>query len=179
VGVLSSALGASPAPNSRFISEAAAIGDAAATIIVDPGSEITVIDSDFLATLGDGVAQPALSVAPMQIAGWNNVPDGELHNAWLVAVRPQYCEEPHWVRMYEARIADCVPGSDHLGHRRGGAGRHRCHDVARGTADVLSASERIVAGGLGVGGAGRRRGARGGHGAGPERAWQRRPVQRG
>jgi hypothetical protein len=66
---------------SRFITEIDAIGDVATTLTVDPGSEITVIDTDFLASLGEAVAQPAHSVAPTQIAGWNNTADGELHSA--------------------------------------------------------------------------------------------------
>jgi hypothetical protein len=96
---------------SRFITEIAAIGDVATTLTVDPGSEITVIDTDFLASLGEAVAQPAHSVAPTQIAGWNNTADGELHSAWLVAVRPQWCDEPRWVLMYAARIAGFVLGT--------------------------------------------------------------------
>jgi hypothetical protein len=178
VGVLSSALDASPALSSRFISEAAAIGDTAATLIVDPGSEITVIDSDFLASLGGGVAQPALSVAPTQIAGWNNVPDGELHNAWLVAVRPQYCDEPHWVQMFEARIADCVPGQIIWGIDAAEQVGTCRHDVARGASDVLHTSGHVVDSGLGGGGAGRHGGACGGNVARSERARHRRPVQR-
>jgi hypothetical protein len=108
IGVLSSTDGPSGRP-SRFISDTASIGDTTTTLTVDPGSEITVIDQELLSTLSENVARPAQSVTPVQFAAWNGTPDGELHNAYHVAIRPRWCDEPRWVLMYAARLSEIMP----------------------------------------------------------------------
>jgi transposase InsO family protein len=94
---------------SRCISDTASIGDTTTTLTVDPGSEITVIDQELLSTLSENVARPAQSVTPVQFAAWNGTPDGELHNAYHVAIRPRWCDEPRWVLMYAARLSEIMP----------------------------------------------------------------------
>jgi hypothetical protein len=173
IGVLSSTDGPSGRP-SRCISDTASIGDTTTTLTVDPGSEITVIDQELLSTLSENVARPAQSVTPVQFAAWNGTPDGELHNAYHVAIRPRWCDEPRDVRGAPQRDH---AGQDHLGQGRGRAMRPRHHYEPLGSGGLLCAARRRARAAR-VGGARRHAAARRRDGARPEHTWPRRPMLR-
>lgn len=84
--------------NHSLIRQHMRIGDTDIEATIDPGAAITLIDTAVVSSLNDNVARRAHHIAPTRIAAWNGTVSDDEHAAWLVAVRPIWCNEPHWVR---------------------------------------------------------------------------------
>lgn len=96
--------------NHSLIRQRMHIGDTGIEATIDPGATITLIDTALVSSLNANVARRAHHIAPTRIAAWNGTVSSDAHDAWLVAVRPIWCNEPHWVTMYAAPIGANAPG---------------------------------------------------------------------